>query len=433
MPMVRKLTAWVALEGHLSSSAPNRPPGSTCGTFSSSTRRVAAMANTPSLKASARLVLSMAPFSVMLLLAFVGGARHMLQTMLQAGIARTARFPVPSHIHPRCLLSGSCPQLLDAALLPSQQPVDVEPIGVGCYLCHDPGRKPYQSLGKRAFDPEDPLENGERYLCLLPHSVLAGALCNQRDSGASQRLTQLFASVGQVAKQPPGRSFPELCTTEQFAGQSDLREVGRGQLVGEGHTVGRAQEVKLHSVEGERSPPNPCCSLKPSRLLYLARMQYLKERGVYKEGLGLSDQLGDDLFPQGLKEAPELPHPPMQRGGVHPHYPREEVDEETLQVAQEGTFALHTPKLLEERQGYDFRVRELLERLVAVGGGVEQRVNVIHQAEQDRDRLFQRGEGGSMLSVSHPRFLSLGGSDGSCFIVKPRNRHLVRGSRILRS
>src|SRR5829696_9202329 len=328
----------------------------------------------------------------------------------------------------RCLLSGSCPQLLDAALLPSQQPVDVEPIGVGCYLCHDPGRKPYQGLGKRAFDPEDPLENGERYLCLLPHSVLAGALCNQRDSGASQRLTQLFASVGQVAKQPPGRSFPEPCTTEQFAGQSDLREVGRGQLVGEGHTVGRAQEVKLHSVEGERSPPNPCCSLKPSRLLYLARMQYLKERGVYKEGLGLSDQLGDDLFPQGLKEAPELPHPPMQRGGVHPHYPREEVDEETLQVAQEGTFALHTPKLLEERQGYDFRVRELLERLVAVGGGVEQRVNVIHQAEQDRDRLFQRGEGGSMLSVSHPRFLSLGGSDGSCFTVKPRNRHLgVRG------
>jgi hypothetical protein len=58
------------------------------------------MANTPSLKASARLVLSMAPLSVMLLLAFVGGARHMLQTRLQVGIARTARFPVPSLIHP---------------------------------------------------------------------------------------------------------------------------------------------------------------------------------------------------------------------------------------------------------------------------------------------------------------------------------------------
>jgi hypothetical protein len=57
------------------------------------------MANTPSLKASARLVLSMAPFSVMLLLAFVGGARHMLQTMLPAGIARTARFPATSLIH----------------------------------------------------------------------------------------------------------------------------------------------------------------------------------------------------------------------------------------------------------------------------------------------------------------------------------------------
>src|SRR5215207_9813215 len=61
MPMVRKLTAWVALEGQLSSSASARPPGSTCGTFSSNTRRVAAMAKTPSLKASVRLVLTAPP------------------------------------------------------------------------------------------------------------------------------------------------------------------------------------------------------------------------------------------------------------------------------------------------------------------------------------------------------------------------------------
>jgi hypothetical protein len=51
----------------------------------------------------------------------------------------------------------------------------------------------------------------------------------------------------------------------------------------------------------------------------------------------------------------------MQRGGVHPRNAREEVDEETLSVAQEGAFSLHAPQLLEECQGEDLRVRELLE------------------------------------------------------------------------
>src|SRR5829696_3059191 len=97
------------------------------------------------------------------------------------------------------------------------------------------------------------------------------------------------------------------------------------------------------------------------------------------------------------------------RSSMAPSFGESLVHQHTI-LAPSRFFAIthQTSKLLEERQGYDFRVRELLERLVAVGGGVEQRVNVIHQAEQDRDRLFQRGEGGSMLSVSHPRFLSLG-------------------------
>jgi len=77
-------------------------------------------------------------------------------------------------------------------------------------------------------------------------------------------------------------------------------------------------------------------------------MQYLKERRVYEEGLGLSDQLGHYCAAQRLEVAPELPHPPMQRGGVHPRDAREEVDKETLEFAQKGTFALHASELLEK-------------------------------------------------------------------------------------
>src|SRR5215210_454269 len=302
----------------------------------------------------------------------------------------------------------SCPQTLYPTLCSAQQPVDVEPVGVGCYLRHNPGRKPHQSLGQRAFDPEDPLERRERYLNLLPCAVLAGALGHQSDSCTGQRLTQLLASVRQIAKEPPRQTFPELRTAEQFTDQADFRNVGRGKFVGEGHTVCGAQQMQLHSIDGERSPPHPRRSLKALRLRNLARVQYFQERGVDEEGLGLSNQLGQDLPAQWLKVASESPHAPMQRGGVHPRDAREEVDKETLEVAQEGAFALGAPQLLEECQGDDLRVRELLERGVALPPRVEEGVGVIHEAEQDRDRLFQRSEGGSMLRVGHPRHLSLG-------------------------
>jgi hypothetical protein len=91
------------------------------------------------------------------------------------------------------------------------------------------------------------------------------------------------------------------------------------------------------------------------------------------------------------------------------------MDEEPLGVAQKGAFALGAPQLLEERQGDDLRVRELLERGVALPLRVEEGVSVIHDTEQDRDGLFQRGEGGSMLRLGHPRFLSLG--DRMTFVV----------------
>src|SRR5215207_4225808 len=98
----------------------------------------------------------------------------------------------------------------------------------------------------------------------------------------------------------------------------------------------------------------------------------------------------------------------MQRGRMQPHHSREQVRKESLGVAQERAFALHTPQLLEERQGKHLRVGELLERVVARPAWVEEGVGVVDEAEQNGDRLFQGSEGGSMLRMGHPRFLSSG-------------------------
>lgn len=117
-------------------------------------------------------------------------------------------------------------------------------VGVGCYLRYNSGGQPHKRPGRRALDPEDSLEGGERYLRLLPHAVLAGALGHQIHPSTGQPL----ASVGQVPKQPPRKTFAEPRTTEQLTDQSDFRDVGRGQFVGEGHAVGGAQEVKLVSA-----------------------------------------------------------------------------------------------------------------------------------------------------------------------------------------
>jgi hypothetical protein len=67
---------------------------------------------------------------------------------------------------------------------------------------------------------------------------------------------------------------------------------------------------------------------------------------------------------------------------VKTHYSSwEQLREEPLEVAQKGTFALYASELLEERQGYDLRVRELLERLVAVRVGIEEGIGVVGEAK----------------------------------------------------
>ena len=98
-----------------------------------------------------------------------------------------------------------------------------------------------------------------------------------------------------------------------------------------------------------------------------------------------------DGAPQGLQEASELAYPPMQRRGVKTYDPREQVREEAFGVAQEGTFGFHASKLLEEGEGYDLRIRELFEGLVASPFGIEPIVDVVYSAEQNSYGLFQKG------------------------------------------
>jgi hypothetical protein len=54
----------------------------------------------------------------------------------------------------------------------------------------------------------------------------------------------------------------------------------------------------------------------------------------------------------------------------------EQVREESLGVAQEGTLALDAAQLLEERERQDLGVRKPLEPFVAPGAGVEVRIGI---------------------------------------------------------
>jgi hypothetical protein len=87
-------------------------------------------------------------------------------------------------------------------------------------------------------------------------------------------------------------------------------------------------------------------------------VHYFQERRVDDQGLGLPDQLGQDLPAQGFEETPQFPHAAMQRGGMQPDDPGEQVREEPLGIAQEGPLALYAPKLLEKRQRQDLAESE---------------------------------------------------------------------------
>src|SRR3712207_5590644 len=159
--------------------------------------------------------------------------------------------------------------------------------------------------------------------------------------------------------------------------------------------------MQLHAIDTETSPPYPRASGETRTLRNLPGVQNRKQSRVDEQCLRVPDHLGEYVAAQRLQEAPELPHPSMERGRVQPYYPREKVREEPLSVAQERAFALHLPQLLEECQGDNLRVGELLEGFIASFTRVEQRVSVVHYAEEDGEGLFRVGELWGMVGLGH--------------------------------
>ena len=93
---------------------------------------------------------------------------------------------------------------------------------------------------------------------------------------------------------------------------------------------------------------------------------------------------------------------------MEPHHPGKQVREKPLGIPQKRSFALHTPKLLEQGESDHFRIREALYGLVVSSTvGVEMGVSAVYETEEHGQSLFQVGERGGMLGLGHPRFLSL--------------------------
>ncbi len=107
----------------------------------------------------------------------------------------------------------------------------------------------------------------------------------------------------------------------------------------------------------------------------------------------------------------------MERGREEARHPGEEVGEEPLGVAQERAAGLDAPELLQQGEGQNLRVRELLEGLVAAPSRVEQALGVVDEAEQHGQRLFQGAEPRGILRSGHAELLWSGSTRMAPFLL----------------
>src|SRR5215216_542659 len=212
----------------------------------------------------------------------------------------------------RCLLSGSSPQLLDVTLRTTQVSVNKVRVGVGADLRRDPGSQPNERGGQSPAQAKDPLQARDGDLYSLPDPTTPlGWLGYQKDVHLGQGLFQILAAVGQVPQEPPRYLLPQSRLVDEFLGQGDVRHVSGSEFVGDGHPVGRTQEVQLHPVDAEGTPPHPRASWEARALGDLPGMQDRKQRRVHEQRLRLADHLGEYVAAQRLQKAPELARPPM--------------------------------------------------------------------------------------------------------------------------
>src|SRR5215217_6801020 len=141
--------------------------------------------------------------------------------------------------------------------------------------------------------------------------------------------------------------------------------------------------MKLHTVHAEASPTRPSRTHEARRLPDLPGVQDRQKGRVDEQGLWFANEVAQYSAPHGLQETAQLSDPAVQGGRGEAYHPRKEVREEPRSVAQEGPLAFQTPELLEQGEGYDLRIRKLLEALVALSVGVDVLVDVVHQAEQN--------------------------------------------------
>src|SRR5918997_5518236 len=140
----------------------------------------------------------------------------------------------------------SCPQLLYVPLRPVEQSVDVEAVGVGGYLRRYPGSEPYQRLRQRSAETESSLEGRKADLHLLPRSrTPLRPFGYQHDAAVGEDLFEHLGAVGEIPAELAHRFAPEPGLIEQFLHQEHVRGAGGGELIGEGHAVGGADEVQL--------------------------------------------------------------------------------------------------------------------------------------------------------------------------------------------
>jgi hypothetical protein len=189
----------------------------------------------------------------------------------------------------------------------SQHPVDREGVGVGRYLGRDPGRQPNRGARQRRAQAEYPLQAGDGDLHSLPHPAPPlGWLRHQEDVHLGQGLQGLLrphASVGKVPQEPPRYSISQGRLLDELRGQGDIGHVGRGEFVAQRDPIGGADEVQLHPVDAERTPPHPRRSRETRALRDLPGVQNREQSRVDQQRLRVADHLGEDVTAQGLQKA----------------------------------------------------------------------------------------------------------------------------------
>jgi hypothetical protein len=122
--------------------------------------------------------------------------------------------------------------------------------------------------------------------------LVAGAGPHAR-SGAAPRPRPVRLRVPRCGRPGPRRAYGRhrlprgLRPRQEFPHQEHVRGVCGGELVGERHTFGRADEVQLHTVDRKGAPPQPGCPAEARLLGDLPGAQDREQRRVNDERRGV--------------------------------------------------------------------------------------------------------------------------------------------------